>query len=86
PLVLRKRLSGRHYAKKKLDENLMSEMLDYCVVRAKSEYKKIPLELDTSNRSVAASVLEIEKAIKRKKKKLDSVDYSDELKKRLNVR
>jgi adenylate kinase len=86
PSVLKKRLSKRRYGGKKLDENLMSEMLDYCVVRAQAEYKNPPIELDTSRRSIAECASEIEKAIKRKKKKLDSVDYSDELKKQLKLR
>jgi adenylate kinase len=86
PAVLRRRLAARHYGKNKIYGNLMAEMLDYCVVRVKNEYKKTPLELDTSGRSAAECASEIEKAIKRKKKKLDSVDYSDELKKQLKLR
>lgn len=83
PNTLRKRLSKRGYGKKKIDENLMAEMLDYCLQRATREYGKTPLELDTTRRSVSECAGEIEKAIKRKKKKLDSVDYSAELKKSL---
>jgi adenylate kinase len=81
PKTLRKRLSKRGYGKKKLDENIMAEMLDYCLQRAEAEYAKKPLQLDTTRRSAGQSAAEIEKAIKRKKKKLDSVDYSEELKK-----
>ncbi len=86
PRALGRRLAKRHYGAKKLGDNLMGEMLDYCSVRAKSEYGKTPLELDTSGRSVGESVREIENAIKRKKKKLDTVDYSGELKDLLKLR
>lgn len=79
PRVLRQRLAKRRYSKKKLEENLMAEMLDYCTQRVEQAYQKKPLELDTSQRSASESVRAIQKAIKQKKKKLDSVNYSKEL-------
>lgn len=79
PAMLRKRLSKRRYGKKKLEENLMAEMLDYCTQRVEKIYKKTPLELDTSKRNPSESAAAIQKAIKQKKKKLDSVNYSKEL-------
>ena len=79
PAVLRKRLGKRRYGKKKLDENLLAEMLDYCTQRVRKVYGKEPLELDTSRRTVAGSARLIAQAIKQKKKKLDSVSYSREL-------
>ena len=86
PEKLRARLAKRRYAKKKLDENLEAEMLDYCVQRVLKEYRAEPLELDTTRRSVPQCAAEILRAIKHKKKKLDSVDYSGELKKHLRLR
>lgn len=86
PKTLRARLAKRRYGKKKLDENIMGEMLDYCSIRVRNEYGKPGLEIDTGIRGIPECVAEIEKAIKRKKKKLDSVDYSDELKKQLRLR
>ena len=83
PAVLKKRLARRNYSKKKLDENLMAEMLDYCTQRAASVYGKTPLELETSGRSVAACASEIIKAVRRNKRKLDSVDYSPDLRKHI---
>lgn len=79
PVLLRKRMSKRGYPVKKIEDNVMSEMLDYCSQRVIKEYRKTPLELDTSARSVVSCVRELEKAIMRKKKKLDRVDYTDEL-------
>ena len=79
PAKLKQRLAKRKYGKQKLEENLMAEMLDYCTQRVEQAYRKKPLELDTSQRSASESVRAIQKAIKQKKKKLDSVDYSGEL-------
>jgi adenylate kinase len=86
PATLRRRLAKRHYGKKKLEENLMAEMLDYCFQRAEGVYGRTPLELDTSRRSVSGCAREIIKAIKQKKKRLDTVDHSAELIKHLKVR
>jgi len=79
PGILRRRLLKRKYGKEKLEENIMAEMLDYCSQRARREYGLIPLELDTSRRSPASSAGEIRLAIKHKKKKLDHVDYTQDL-------
>lgn len=79
PEVLRERLSERGYGEKKLNENLMAEMLDYCTQRAAAMYPRKPMELDTSGRSVEECVSMIEDAVKNNKKKLDNVDYSASL-------
>ncbi|NYZ74164.1 AAA family ATPase [Candidatus Micrarchaeota archaeon] len=76
PDTLKKRLAKRKYPKGKLGENLMAEMLDYCTQRCENVYGRKPLELDTSRLTVAASVRKLAMAIKQKKKRLDSVDYS----------
>jgi len=80
PETLERRLAKRKYPKKKLDGNLMAEMLDYCTQRAEKVYRKMPLELDTSALIPAKAASRIETAIKQKKKKLDSVNYSRQLK------
>jgi adenylate kinase len=85
PFVLKKRLNKRRYSKEKIIENLMAEMLDYCTQRVEKVYGKKPLEIDTSKRNVHSCVIEIEKAIKQKKKKLDHVNYSRQLKKFIGV-
>ncbi|MFH1785720.1 MAG: AAA family ATPase [Candidatus Micrarchaeota archaeon] len=76
PKVLKKRLEKRKYSKRKTQENLAVEILDYCTQRVMMFYKRKPLELDTSQRSLQSNILEIKKAIKQKKKKIDCVDYS----------
>ncbi len=86
PRVLRRRLSRRGYGTKKLSENLMSEMLDYCTQRVNAVYGREPLELDTSRRSAASSADEIIGALRHKKKRLDKVDYSGALIRFLKVR
>jgi len=85
PDALNRRLKKRKYNQKKIQENIMSEMLDYCNQRVSLVYKRPFLELDTSKRFVSQSVSEVKKAIKQKKKKLDVVDYSDALKYYLNL-
>lgn len=79
PRVLRRRLAKRRYSGKKLEGNLLDEMLDYCTQRVEQEYGKAPLELDTSRRSPAASVRLMALAARRKKKKLDDINYSHQL-------
>jgi adenylate kinase len=79
PEALRRRLSRRGYGKRKLEENVMAEMLDYCTQRVEKVYGVRPLELDTSSRTPRQSALEITGAIKHKKKKIDTVDYSSAL-------
>ncbi|MFH1393447.1 MAG: AAA family ATPase [Candidatus Micrarchaeota archaeon] len=80
PHVLADRLAKRRYPKKKREENLLAEMLDYCTQRVQNVYGIEPLELDTSERSAEGSMHELLKALRKKKKKLDVVDYSSELK------
>jgi len=79
PKILKRRLSKRKYEKGKIEENLMAEMLDYCTQRVQKEYRKKPLELDTSELNAKQAMSKIRKAIKQKKKKLDLVNYSKEL-------
>jgi adenylate kinase len=79
PEVLKQRLSERGYPEKKLSENLMAEMLDYCTQRASAMYTRKPLELDTSERSPEQCAALIQGAVKNNKKKLDNVDYSASL-------
>lgn len=86
PRTLKRRLATRRYARKKLDENLEAEMLDYCVQRAEREYREKPLQLDTTKRNAASSARRMLLAIKRKEKKLDAPDYSKELESFLRLR
>ena len=76
PDVLRKRLARRGYGKSKVEENVLAEALDYCSQRAAILYGKKPIELETAGRSVPECADILSKAIRNKKKALDSVDYS----------
>jgi adenylate kinase len=79
PRVLRRRLLKRGYGERKLGDNIAAELLDYCTQRVGQEYRKKPLELDTSHRSAASSVRAIVRAIRQKRKKLDTINYSHQL-------
>jgi adenylate kinase len=86
PKILRKRLGQRKYTKRKLEENLFAEMLDYCVQRVEAIYCKHPLELDTSQTTPEAAAKKLIAAIKKKRKTLDRLDYSKELKRVLRLK
>ena len=79
PKELKRRLSGRRYKSEKLKENLMSEMLDYCVQRTVKVYGKKPVEIDTTGKTVAGTAKRMAGMIRNKKKNGDRVDYSKEL-------
>lgn len=86
PKTLKARMQKRKYNKKKLNENLEAEMLDYCTQRVEFVYGKTPLELDTTKRTVPQCATEILKAIKQRKIKIDSVNYAHELKVHIRLR
>lgn len=79
PRVLKQRLARRGYGARKLNDNLAAELLDYCTQRVEQEYRKKPLELDTSRRPPASSVRLMVQAMRQKKKKLDAINYSKQL-------
>lgn len=79
PDELKKRLSKRGYHKEKLEENIMTEMLDYCVQRVEKVYGKKPVQIDTTGKTIGGSAKRMAGMIRNKKKKGDKVDYSKEL-------
>lgn len=82
PKTLRKRLKERRYTGKKLEENVLAEMLDYCTLLARKNFKgRNIVEIETSGRSLNKCVAEMVSAIKGERKKIDDVDYSKELRK-----
>jgi len=85
PRILRKRLGKRKYGKKKLEENLLAEMLDYCVQLSEKNYRRKPVEIDTSRRKPAETIKEIIGVIRKRKKKVDEVDFTKELKDHLGL-
>ena len=82
PDILKRRLQRRKYPKQKREENVLAEMLDYCTLLVRKNFKgKQIIEIDTSKRSINNCVREIINVIKGKKKKIDNVNYSKELEK-----
>lgn len=86
PDVLTKRLEKRKYSKKKIEENVEAEMLDYCVQRAEQVYCWRPVEIDTTKTTSAKAAEKIVLALKYKKRVVDEVDYSKELRKKVSRR
>jgi len=79
PRVLKRRLARRGYGPRKLNDNLAAELLDYCTQRVEQEYRRKPLELDTSRRTAASSARAMAEAVRKKRKKLDAINYSHQL-------
>ncbi|MEM0475785.1 MAG: AAA family ATPase [Candidatus Norongarragalinales archaeon] len=58
PCVLARRLKARGYSKKKISENVLCEILDYCLVKAEAHYgAKRVVEVDTTRRTSPARLL-----------------------------
>ncbi|MFH2106411.1 MAG: AAA family ATPase [Candidatus Micrarchaeota archaeon] len=74
---LRKRLKKRGYSKKKIEENAMAELLDYCSINSTQKYNCI-VEIDTSKRNVKKTIGKILKALV-DKKNIDEVNHTGEL-------
>jgi adenylate kinase len=74
---LRRRLRKRNYPKKKIEENIMAELLDYCSINSAKKYGQI-VEVDTSKRNVKKTIGKILKALV-DKKNIDEVNHTDEL-------
>lgn len=85
PDILRKRLEKRKYNRKKIDENIEAEMLDYCVQRVEQVYCWKPVEIDTTKTTPEKAAEKIVLAVKYKKRVVDEVDYSGELKKKAGI-
>ncbi len=86
PDVLRKRLEKRNYGKGKIDENIEAELLDYCVQRVEQVYSWRPVEIDTTKTTPQKAAEKIVLAVKYKKRVVDEVDYSKELRKKVASR
>ena len=84
PKELRKRLKKRKYSGKKIEENIMAELLDYCSIKSSKKYKKI-IELDTGIRSIKKTIKKMLKALG-DKKQIDKIDYTQELIDYLNLK
>lgn len=82
PKTLRRRLEERGYSEDKTRENLLAEMLDYCTLLARKNFKgKRIIEIETSRKSIKKCVTEIRSIMNGKRKEIDNVNYSRELEK-----
>ncbi|MFA5049923.1 MAG: AAA family ATPase [Candidatus Micrarchaeia archaeon] len=77
--TLEKRLIKRKYAAKKINDNLMVELLDYCYLKSRKNLRGKLFEVDTSQKSVLRCIKDIISAISGKRKSIDETDYSKEL-------
>lgn len=82
PSELKKRMRRRKYPTIKIEENLMAEMLDYCSQVSAGHYKVPILEVDTTKRAAKETAKRIISFLEGRVKKLDSVDWSTELRKK----
>ncbi|MGV8176565.1 MAG: adenylate kinase family protein [Candidatus Bilamarchaeaceae archaeon] len=76
---LERRIRKRGYPEKKVMENLLAELLDYCSQRCAKNYPKARLwEIDTTRRTPKGTVGRI-MDVMRGKRRGDRVDHGDEL-------
>ena len=80
PPELRKRLFYKGFRKEKLKENVEAEMLDYCSIRARQNYRKV-FDIDTTSRTVDETVQKIVEVMRGGKG--DKVDWTSYLMKDL---
>lgn len=79
PDTLRKRMEKRGYAKEKIDENVMSELLDYCYQLSCKNYTCDIVELDTSKSTAEESAKRIYQYLNGQTKELDAVSWEEYL-------
>lgn len=87
PTELRKRMEKRRYAKAKIDENLLAEMLDYCTQNAEANYGKAEIfEIETSVKNPEQVAEKVARVVSGKKTKTEKISYAKELKEFLRLR
>jgi adenylate kinase len=74
PDELGKRLRERKYLKAKVDENVMAEALDYCLLKV--EKKKNVFEIDTTGRAAIRSAEEAVRIMEGRKRLFRKVSWS----------
>ncbi len=75
PDVLLKRLEPRGYPRKKLLENVMAEMLDYCLSKAEARYGSV-WQIDTTHRTATQTAETILEALESNSRIWEPVDWS----------
>lgn len=82
---LKRRLKKRGYSKDKINENILSELLDYCYIKVKENYKNSKIcEIETGKKSKEEVVKKIIRVIKNNEK-CDKVNYEKDLKEFLGL-
>ena len=81
PSELQKRMRRRKYPARKIEENLMAEMLDYCSQVSAKHYRVPTLEVDTTKRTPVQSARRIVSYLEKKVKTLDKANWEKELRK-----
>lgn len=80
PDVLVSRMRRRGYSKKKAEDNVLAELLDYPFIKARMNYKKIKIfEINSTERAADENISLILSILKGKRKRGDKVDWSAEL-------
>lgn len=79
PEELEKRMEKRGYAKEKIGENIMAELLDYCYQLSGKNYICEVVELDTSGRTAEESAKRIYAYMNGDVDALDTVNWTDYL-------
>ena len=79
PAELEKRLKSRNYPAGKTEENLMSELLDYCLQLSEANYAVPVLQLDTTKATAVRTARRISDFLNGKVKTLDNVWWGREL-------
>ncbi len=87
PRELRKRLKERGYPAQKIEENLVTEMLDYCTQNAEANYPKSKIvEIETAGKNAEQTAEIMRKSLSGEKTKIKPISYQKELKKYLRLR
>lgn len=87
PRELGKRLERRRYLKEKINENLLSEMLDYCLQQSEANFPKARIvQVETAGRKAEETAGIMLRALSGKKIKKECINYTGELKKHLGLK
>lgn len=86
PKELKKRLQKRKYSDRKIKENMLCEMLDYCLQKSEENFPKARIfQIETAHMSVDFTAKKMENVLYGKKIKKENINYADELKKYLGL-
>lgn len=75
PKELVRRMEKRGYHRKKVEDNILAELLDYCYIIARKNYSCDILEMDTSGKSAYENARRIHHYIQGRLDSLDNVNW-----------